>query len=557
MEESDYAVDEIDELAELQDLSQRGLPGRRMSEYSAGQGMPQHMSIENRKLESLKKGAWSSSLGFGGLSDIPQSRRHSFADALLENRHQAMIGSTGESLPSRDASDENSRDLTSTYHDGIGQNTNDPAANSYFTMGTTQPFGRASESLAPAHTSSSSFSQPAVYTPSSIYPQFGTGMHAMSQPRRDQPLYVVLFKCSRADVFYVQEGTGLTVKPGDLCIVEADRGTDLGTVAHHNLTWAEAKAWKEKYAEEHYKWLMMYSLNAANNPDALSSCAGLMAAGNGAAPSAIGGMGPQNGVQEPTSGELKPKIIKRVAQPHEIQALREKEGNEAKAKRMCTQKVKEHQLKMEILDAEFQVDLKKLTFYYFAESYVNFNLLVTDLFKVYKTRIWMSAINPASFANPSVGLQAPSGVGPGAVGLRNLLPDRRTQQQEQAQQYGNRNYEHGYTQSYATGTGPDRSLMAPPSYQVQANEFGYGYSAYAPRAMNYNPTMMQQMQQMALYSNSGYSAPPNFQPSSGRYPSPHGGGLVQDNYARQSSGLNAGGDAYISSFQGLSLNTTQ
>lgn len=46
-------------------------------------------------------------------------------------------------------------------------------------------------------------------------------------------------------------------------------------------------------------------------------------------------------------------------------------------------------------------DWKKLTFYYFADSYINFNSLVTDLFKIYKTRIWMSAINPASFVTPA------------------------------------------------------------------------------------------------------------------------------------------------------------
>lgn len=50
-------------------------------------------------------------------------------------------------------------------------------------------------------------------------------------------------------------------------------------------------------------------------------------------------------------------------------------------------------------------DYRKLTFYYYAEEYINFNELVTDLFKVYKTRIWMSAINPASFNgnNPNTG----------------------------------------------------------------------------------------------------------------------------------------------------------
>jgi len=69
-------------------------------------------------------------------------------------------------------------------------------------------------------------------------------------------------------------------------------------------------------------------------------------------------------------------------------------------------------------------DWKKLTFYYFADAYINFNSLVTDLFKVYKTRIWMSAINPASFASPSLGLQAPSGIGPGAVGVSRTTPSR-------------------------------------------------------------------------------------------------------------------------------------
>jgi hypothetical protein len=57
-------------------------------------------------------------------------------------------------------------------------------------------------------------------------------------------------------------------------------------------------------------------------------------------------------------------------------------------------------------------DSKKLTFYYFADSYINFNALVTDLFKAYKTRIWMSAINPASFQTPTASLgltPAPAG----------------------------------------------------------------------------------------------------------------------------------------------------
>jgi hypothetical protein len=58
-----------------------------------------------------------------------------------------------------------------------------------------------------------------------------------------------------------------------------------------------------------------------------------------------------------------------------------------------------------------------LTFYYYAEHYVNFNALVADLFKQYKIRIWMSAVNPASVVNPNgqTQIQPPSAHGPGAI----------------------------------------------------------------------------------------------------------------------------------------------
>lgn len=74
-------------------------------------------------------------------------------------------------------------------------------------------------------------------------------------------------------------------------------------------------------------------------------------------------------------------------------------------------------------------DWKKLTFYYFADSYINFNSLVTDLFKIYKTRIWMSAINPASFVTPpSAGLQSPNPLGYG----QDVQTDRPHQQESRA-----------------------------------------------------------------------------------------------------------------------------
>lgn len=43
-------------------------------------------------------------------------------------------------------------------------------------------------------------------------------------------------------------------------------------------------------------------------------------------------------------------------------------------------------LPMEVCDAEWQWDRRKLTFYYVADSRVDFRELVRELFRLYKTR---------------------------------------------------------------------------------------------------------------------------------------------------------------------------
>ena len=48
---------------------------------------------------------------------------------------------------------------------------------------------------------------------------------------------------------------------------------------------------------------------------------------------------------------------------------------------------------MKIIDAEYQYDRHKLTFYFEAEGRVDFRELVRELFGVYKTRIWMKQVD--------------------------------------------------------------------------------------------------------------------------------------------------------------------
>ncbi|KAJ5285582.1 PSP1 C-terminal [Penicillium chrysogenum] len=361
----------------------RGNSRRRFSEHLAhpeAQFSSFASPLENRALDNVRKAHWQTSLGFGGMPDIPQSRRHSFAEIPM--RHGSIGPDSHTTATPRAAMGD--RD------DGYG-NLSDYSNQPYYSREQTLR-GDGSSGIPP------SLNQ---YAMSNAY---GRQPSALSHAHQNQLLYIVAFKCSRADVFYIQEDTGLQVKNGDLVIVEADRGTDLGTVIHANISLQQARELKQHYAEEHYKTLMLFSRHGQPEGSTLTNPnTGLNTR------SATGGMGPHgpHSAQEPTT-DIKPKLIKRLAQQHEVLTLHDKEGNEAKAKRVCQQKVVEHRLNMEILDAEFQMDWKKLTFYYFADSYINFNSLVTDLFKIYKTRIWMSAINPASFVTPpTTGLSGP------------------------------------------------------------------------------------------------------------------------------------------------------
>ena len=374
-EEVELAVDDVDE------MSSYGYGGddtrsvnRRHSELGNVDTDRQPLSqIENRTLENIKRAHWQTSGSpFGTLQEAPQSRRHSFA-AEVPTR-QDSISSSGkaflESLNTQLTDDGEDRDETFACFREDPQES-PMIDHSKFCQFHMVPDATEVElkmqylryrQFADQYFNGpiSSRAAPDVYGAAQIQHQYPTAdVYGRNMPSNHdfgatlQPLYVVTFKCCRSDVFYIQEGTGLQVNLGDLVIVEADRGTDLGTVQHANVSWEEARALKEKYAGEHYNWLMMFSEQRRNgsphavNPNGLSGAPG----------SAVGGMGPpgQQVQQDPNPGELKPKLIKRLAQNHEVQALRDKEGNEAKAKRVCQQKVAEHRLNMEILDAEFQV----------------------------------------------------------------------------------------------------------------------------------------------------------------------------------------------------------
>jgi cell fate regulator YaaT (PSP1 superfamily) len=66
-----------------------------------------------------------------------------------------------------------------------------------------------------------------------------------------------------------------------------------------------------------------------------------------------------------------------------------KSQDEAKALQLCQSKVRQKKLPMEVIDAEYQWDRRKLTFYFVAEKRIDFRELVRELFRFVSFVLWV------------------------------------------------------------------------------------------------------------------------------------------------------------------------
>lgn len=80
------------------------------------------------------------------------------------------------------------------------------------------------------------------------------------------------------------------------------------------------------------------------------------------------------------------KVI-RKANTADLKSLDKKKDEEIEAFRICQEKIKEHKLKMKLIEAEYMFDRSKVIFYFVAESRVDFRSLVKDLAYIFKLRI--------------------------------------------------------------------------------------------------------------------------------------------------------------------------
>lgn len=81
------------------------------------------------------------------------------------------------------------------------------------------------------------------------------------------------------------------------------------------------------------------------------------------------------------------KEILRHATDHDVEMMEEKREKELEALKTCQQKAAEHDLQIKLVDVEYQFDGNKITFYFTADGRIDFRELVKDLAGVFRTRI--------------------------------------------------------------------------------------------------------------------------------------------------------------------------
>ena len=86
------------------------------------------------------------------------------------------------------------------------------------------------------------------------------------------------------------------------------------------------------------------------------------------------------------------KEVVRLSTPEDDEREDRNRQKEREAFKVCKQKIREHQLDMKLIDAEYTFDNNKVLFYFTADGRVDFRLLVKDLASIFKTRIELRQI---------------------------------------------------------------------------------------------------------------------------------------------------------------------
>lgn len=195
----------------------------------------------------------------------------------------------------------------------------------------------------------------------------GAGGTASPGPR---VVYNVKFKRTQRS-FILGQRVPRDIKIGCYVKVEADRGEDLGIVV--------SRMPAEKFNATGRSNFRL----GIGAPGVSVSSSGEVASGVAGPPAVLPGAG----------GAADLKRVIRLATHDEVSLLAVKREEEDELLKICKGKVRQRGLPMNVVDAEYQFDRHKLTFFFEAEGRIDFRELVRDLFSIYKTRIWMQQLD--------------------------------------------------------------------------------------------------------------------------------------------------------------------
>jgi len=100
-------------------------------------------------------------------------------------------------------------------------------------------------------------------------------------------------------------------------------------------------------------------------------------------------------VSEPVASEIIDSSIKKAIRKATSDDLKQIEANREKEKEaysICSEKIQQHKLKINLVEVEYSFDRSKIFFYFTADGRIDFRNIVKDLAKVFKARIEMRQI---------------------------------------------------------------------------------------------------------------------------------------------------------------------
>lgn len=225
-------------------------------------------------------------------------------------------------------------------------------------------------------------------------------------------LCLVVNKNGKLDLLLYPGNSNICLQHEDLVIVDGDRGKDLVMILEPLVPLNMAILFNFLKKLDHLKSLTIVDGSSVKN----NHCGGTHLTQMKA--SAI--INSHSNEDNEFIITLPTKQVLRFATPKEVQKLSGKFLEEKKAFITCYNKIKELGLNndLKLINVEYQCDFKKLIFYYFANfKRIDFRGLIKELFKIYKTRIWLCAVLPADRPDLYTNRTSPASKAPALDGV--------------------------------------------------------------------------------------------------------------------------------------------